>query len=110
MYAIRSYYVFDAEPQLAVAFHKPTLPNRDDYVFDLIDLILSQGRTSRLYRSLVEEKQLATAVGTYGAPGSRYPNLFVVSAVPRHPHTPAEVEAAIYAELERLASESYNFV
>jgi len=97
--------VFDAEPQLAVAFHKPTLPSRDDYVFDLIDLILSQGRTSRLYRSLVEEKQLATSVGTYGAPGSRYPNLFVVSAVPRHPHTTAEVEAAIYAELERLASE-----
>jgi len=97
--------VFDAEPQLAVAFHKPTLPSRDDYVFDLIDLILSQGRTSRLYRALVEEKQLATSVGTYGAPGSRYPNLFVVSAVPRHPHTTAEVEAAIYAELARLASE-----
>jgi predicted Zn-dependent peptidase len=95
---------FDAEPRLALAFHKPTLPTRDDYVFDLIDQILGQGRTSRLYRSLVEEQQLATSVSVYGAPGSRYPNLFVIEAVPRHPHTAAEVEAAIVRELDRLSS------
>lgn len=96
---------FDAEPQLSIAFHKPTLPAKEDYVFDLIDLILGQGRTSRLYRSLVVEKGLATSVSTSGAPGSRFPNLFVISAVPRHPHTPAEVEAAIYEELAKLARE-----
>lgn len=96
---------FEAEPQLAMAFHKPTLPERDDYVFDLIDLILSQGRTSRLYRSLVAEQQLASSVATYSAPGSRYPNLFVVAAEPRHPHTLAEVETAILAQLERLKTE-----
>ncbi|MDT8440316.1 MAG: pitrilysin family protein [Desulfuromonadales bacterium] len=96
---------FDAEPQLAVAFHKPTLPHRDDYVFDLLDQVLGQGRTSRLYRALVEEQRLATSVATYGAPGARYPNLFVINAVPRHPHTADEVEAAIFAELERLRLE-----
>ena len=96
---------FDAEPQLAIAFHKPTLPDPADYLFDLIDQVLAQGRTSRLYRALVVEQQLATSVSTYGAPGSRYPNLFVISAVPRYPHTAAEVEAAIYRELERLATE-----
>ncbi len=93
---------FEAEPRLAIAFHKPTLPHKDDYVFDLLDQVLGQGRTSRLYRALVEEQQLATSVSVYGAPGSRYPNLFVIEAVPRHPHTPAEVEAAIYRELEKL--------
>ncbi len=96
---------FDAEPRLSVAFHKPTLPARDDYIFDVIDHILSQGRTSRLYRALVLEQQLATSVVSYGAPGYRYPNLFVINAVPRHPHTVAEVEAALYAELRRLATE-----
>ncbi len=101
----RRHIEFAAEPQLSIAYHKPTLPTRDDYVFDLIDHILGQGPTSRLYRSLVLEQQLATSVSTYGAPGSRYPNLFVVSAVPRHPHTVAEVEAAITAEIERLTRE-----
>lgn len=96
---------FEAEPSLSMAFHKPTLPERADYVFDVIDLLLGQGRTSRLYRSLVVEKQLAVAVSTSAAPGSRYPNLFVISAVPRHPRTTEEVETAIYAELERLARE-----
>jgi predicted Zn-dependent peptidase len=99
---------FDAEPSMAVAFHKPTLPTRDDYVFDLVDQVLGQGRTSRLHRRLVEEQQLATSVSIYGAPGSRYPNLFVIAAVPRHPHTAAEVEAAILAELDRLKDEAVS--
>lgn len=96
---------FEAEPRIAMAYHKPTLPSRADYVFDLIDLILGGGRTSRLYRSLVLEKQLATSVSTYGAPGSRYDNLFVISALPRYPHTTAEVQKAVEEELHRLATE-----
>ena len=96
---------FDAEPRVAMAWHKPTLPEKDDYVFDLIDIILSGGRTSRLYKSLVLERRLAVGVSTYGAPGARYPNLFVVSATPRHPHSLSEVEAAITEELERLKTE-----
>jgi predicted Zn-dependent peptidase len=101
----RRHVQFDAEPQLSMAFHKPTLPSREDYVFDLIDQILGQGPTSRLYRSLVLEKQLATAVSTYGAPGARYPNLYVINATPRHPHSVEEVEEAIMSEIERLARE-----
>lgn len=95
--------IFDAEPRLAIAWHKPTMPNKDDYVFDLIDQILGSGRSSRLYRTLVEEQQLATSVSVFGAPGSRYPNLFVIEAVPRHPHTTDELEKAIYNELDKLA-------
>jgi predicted Zn-dependent peptidase len=100
--------IADANAQLLVGFHKPTLPSPDDYVFDVIDMLLSNGRTSRLYKKLVVEKQLATEVGSFGAPGSRYPNLFVVSATPRAPHTSTEVETEVYAELERLKNEPVN--
>lgn len=97
---------FDAEPQLLIGYHKPTLPSYDDFVFDVLSALLSNGRTSRLYRALVEEKQLAVSVDTYnGWPGARYDNLFLIEAVPRFPHTPQEVEEAIYAELRRLAEE-----
>ncbi|MBW2518969.1 MAG: insulinase family protein [Deltaproteobacteria bacterium] len=96
---------FDAEPQLSIAFHKPTLPHKDDYVFDLIDQILAQGRTSRFYQNLVEDLKVATSVSAYMAPGSRYPNLFVINAVPRYPHSAEEVEQAIYSELEKLKDE-----
>jgi predicted Zn-dependent peptidase len=101
----RVFDIFDAEPRLAMAWHKPTMPHKDDYAFDLIDQILGNGRTSRLYKSLVEEKKLATSVSVYGAPGSRYANLFVIDAVPRYPHTTAELEEAVYAELDKLKQE-----
>ncbi|MEI8355231.1 MAG: pitrilysin family protein [Deltaproteobacteria bacterium] len=95
----------DAEPKLLIGFHKPTLPSADDYVFDLLDMLLANGRTSRLYRKLVLEKQLVTDIFTTAAPGNLYPNLFVIAATPRSPHTVREVEEAIYSELERLKSE-----
>jgi predicted Zn-dependent peptidase len=95
----------DAEPQLLIGFHKPTLPEKDDYVFDVITMLLADGRTSRLYRRLVVEQQLATDVSAFSAPGSRYPNLFIIQATPRSPHTVREVEEAVYAELERLKTE-----
>ncbi len=95
----------DAEPELVIGFHKTALGAPDDYVFDLITAVLGQGRTSRLYRSLVLQKQLATQVSVFDAPGNIYPNLFVLYASPRAPHTAAEVEQALLAELERLKHE-----
>jgi len=95
----------DAEPELMIGFHKPTLPAPDDYVFDVIDMLLADGRTSRLYKKLVVEKQIATEVGSFSAPGSRYPNLFIITATPRAPHTVKEVEEAIYEELERFKND-----
>jgi predicted Zn-dependent peptidase len=98
--------VWDARPELMIGHHKPTLPTFEDYVFDLIDGLLATGRTSRLHRRLVEEKQVAVSVSAVnGLPGGRYPNLFTIMATPRAPHTAAEVEAEIDAELERLATE-----
>jgi predicted Zn-dependent peptidase len=95
----------DAEPEFLVGFHKPAVSTPDDYVFDVIDMILADGRTSRLYKRLVVERQLATDVSTFTAPGNLYPDLFIISATPRSPHTVREIEAAIYEEIERLKKE-----
>jgi predicted Zn-dependent peptidase len=100
---------FDAEPSMVIGFHKPALGHPDDYIFDVIDAVLSDGLTSRLYTSLVREKRIAASVNSdSNYPGVRAPNLFVISATPLAPHTTAEVEAAIYAELERLKTESIS--
>jgi len=96
---------FDAAPRLIIGYHKPTLPSFDDCVFDVIDTILSGGRTSRLFKTLVE-KGLAVDVNTAnGFPGARYPNLFVIFAEPVSPHTCAELEEIIYNELDILKKE-----
>lgn len=97
---------FDAEPIVAIGYHKPGLGHPDDDVFDVIDGILTDGLTSRLETILVREKRLAASVGSdANYPGVRAPNLFILTATPLAPHTTAEVEAAIYAELERLKTE-----
>lgn len=96
---------FDAEQQLMIAFHKPTMPQKDDYVFDILMQVLTDGRTSRLYKALVVEQQLVTDVGVFSAPGSRYDNLMVLSMTPRRSSSCAEVEEAVYRELEHLKNE-----
>lgn len=95
----------ESEPTLIIGYHKPAVSDPDDYVLDVISMILGSGRTSRFYKKLVIEKQLATEVGVFDAPGSRFPNLFVISANPRAPHSIREVEDAIKAELDLLKSE-----
>lgn len=97
---------FDAEPAIVIGYHKPTVGDPDDDVFDVIDAVLSDGLTSRLQQTLIREKRLAASVGSDAShPGVRAPNLFVITAVPLAPHTTAEVETAIYEELERLKRE-----
>jgi predicted Zn-dependent peptidase len=97
---------FDAEPSLIIGYHKPALGHPDDYVFDVIDAVLSDGLTSRLYTKLVRENRIAASVSSdSNHPGVRAPNLFVINATPLAPHTTAEVESAIYTEIERLKTE-----
>ena len=97
----------EANPKLAIGYHKPALPHFDDYVFDVIDILLSDGRTSRLYKKLVEEKKIAVSVSTSnGFPGSRYANLFTVFATPRSPHTCKELEEEIYKQIDKLKKEA----
>jgi len=94
---------FDANPMLFIGYHKPTAPAYDDYVFDVLEAILTRGRTSRLYNSLVIRQGIAKSVSAYnGTPGARYPNLFLISAEPRHPHTNVELEEAIFGEIDQL--------
>jgi predicted Zn-dependent peptidase len=98
--------VFDANPFLLIGWNKPTYPSRDDYVCDIIAGVLADGKTSRLYRSLVLGKKIAASVDAYnGFPGSRYDNLFVIAVSPMDPHAPQEVEAAVYEEISRLRND-----
>ncbi len=94
--------VLDAEPMVLIGFHKPAIQNPDNYALDMISGILSSGRTSRLYKNLVQTGIAVSASAVNGFPGEKYDNLFVLSAIPRPPHTVEEVEQALYTELDRL--------
>lgn len=95
--------VFDAEPAVRIGWHVPDGFHRDMPALVVLSNLLAGGRTSRLHRRLVRDERLATFVTASLGPGVRFPELFTVHAQPRHPHAPAELEAAIYEELGRLA-------
>jgi len=97
---------FDSNPIMIIGFHKPTAPSYDDYVFDVLETILTKGRTSRMYNLLVTEMQIAETVSSSnGVPGARYPNLFTIFAKPRHPHTNNELEEIILKEIEKIKTQ-----
>jgi predicted Zn-dependent peptidase len=95
-----------AQPFYVEGYHKPSATHPDDAIYDAIGDILSNGRVSRLYRSLVRDKKIAAAAaGFNGFPGQKYPNLFVFYAIPLPGKTTGEVKDAIRAEIERLKTE-----
>ncbi len=97
---------FDANPMMIIGFHKPNAPDYNDYVFDLLDTILTKGRTSRLYNLLVTKKGVAESVSSAnGIPATRYPNLFTIFSKPRYPHTNAELEEIILSEIEKIRTQ-----
>lgn len=94
---------FDANPMMIIGFHKPNAPASEDYVFDVLDTILTSGRTSRLFKLLVTDRQIAKSVSSVnGLPATRYPNLFTIFSQPRHPHTNRELEEIILQEIENI--------
>jgi predicted Zn-dependent peptidase len=95
-----------SQPVYLEGYHRPAVTDPDDSVYDVIEMLLSTGRTSRLYRSLVRDKKIAAvAQGFNGFPGEKYPNLFTFFAFTTPGHTPAELTAAIGDELNKLKTE-----
>jgi predicted Zn-dependent peptidase len=95
-----------AQPFFIEGYHRPDYRDKDDAVYDAISDLLSNGRTSRLYRSLVRDRKIAAQTAGFGDfPGQKYPNLFVFYAVPLPGHSNKEMEDAIHAEIERLKTE-----
>ena len=94
-----------SQPIYMEGYHRPNYRDPDSAVYDAISDILSNGRVSRLYRSLVRDQQIAAvAEGVSPYPGDKYPGLFVFFAAPLPGHTPEQMRDAIHKEIDKLKS------
>jgi predicted Zn-dependent peptidase len=84
-----------------VAYHVPPSLSPDDDALNVLATILSSGRSSRLYEMVVREKQLAVAANAF-VPEGRGPRLFRMIATAAPGKSLEDVEAALYAEIERV--------
>ncbi len=95
-----------SQPFYLEGYHRPSYLAPDDATYDAISDILSNGRTSRMFRSLVRDKQIAAyAAGFSGFPGSKYAHLFAFYAVPLPGHTTAEMQKGVHEEIEKLKTQ-----
>jgi len=98
-----------SQPLYLEGYHRPDYRSPDDAVYDAIADLMSNGRTSRLYRALVRDKKIAAySAGFTGLPGIKYAHLFAFYAFPLPGHKPEEMAEAIHAEIERLKSEDIS--
>lgn len=95
-----------SQPWYLEGYHRPALDSADNATFEVISTIMSSGRTSRLYKTLVEDKQVAlVAEGDNGFPGDKYPNLMLFYAQTAPNVTVEQASQALRQEIERLKTE-----
>jgi predicted Zn-dependent peptidase len=98
-----------SQPFYVEGYQKPNFRDKDDVVYSVISGVMSEGRTSRLYRALVRDKKIAVAAaGFSGFPGDKYRNLYAFYAVPSQGHSATEMGAAIHEEIEKLKTDGVS--
>ncbi len=94
------------QPWYLEGYHIPALTHPDYPVYEVMGVILSNGRTSRLYQSLVETQQVAlSAQGFSGFPGNKYPNLMLFYALTAPGHSIEELATALREQIELLKTQ-----
>jgi zinc protease len=88
-------------PLLMIAYHVPQTNNPDFYAMNILRTVLVQGESSRMYKRLVDQDQIALEVNLTQQPAFD-PTLAIFAAQPKQGVDPVKCEAAIFDELEQI--------
>ncbi len=88
-------------PAVLIGWHGPSLGEPDSYALDLLAQIVFDGESSRAYQELVKNRQMAISING-GLNAQRGPSLFTLSALYRPNLSAADMEQALYAQIEAI--------
>jgi predicted Zn-dependent peptidase len=92
-----------SQPFVLIGYKRPNQYSKDDVPLDVLNDIMSDGRTGLIYKEMVRDKQIALgAQGIASFPGGKYPSMFLFFMAPSSGHTGEENEKAIYAIIDRM--------
>ncbi|MGF1567434.1 MAG: M16 family metallopeptidase [Nodosilinea sp.] len=95
-----------SEPWYLEGYHRPSRNDPDNVVYGMIESLLTGGRTSRIYKTVVNDAQVALDIGSInGFPGDKYDNIFMLYGLTAPGHSPDEIGGLFAQELERLQQE-----
>jgi predicted Zn-dependent peptidase len=91
-------------PAIFQAYHIPAMGTEDYYAVEMLNQLLATGQSSRLYKALVDEQQLAIQVAAIPLPFED-PGLSIALAIPNMGLDCDDVEAAMNKEIEKVQNE-----
>jgi zinc protease len=92
-------------PFIILAYHTPNFPSEDSYALDVLNMILSGGKSTRLYQSLVYKRKIALSASADYSGFNKDPHLFYFYATASPGTDIKNVELALYAEIESIKKE-----
>lgn len=90
-----------SSPNIMMVYHVPETGSEDYYALDMMNSILSQGKSSRLYKAVIDEKQLAVNLFSF-IPRALDPNLLYVYGICSKGVDEEELENAINEEIHKI--------
>jgi predicted Zn-dependent peptidase len=91
-------------PMLLNAYRTPSMKERDARVLDFVSSVLSDGKSSRLYKRLVDKEKLALEVSSFSMSEEDYSS-YLVLALPMTGKTTQEIQAVIDEEINKICTE-----
>jgi zinc protease len=91
-------------PMLINAYRIPSFKDKDSYVLDFISNILSNGKSSRLYKRIVDEEKTALQIGSFAYTQEDYGTYFIYG-LPMPEKTTGDIQKSIDAEIDRISTE-----
>jgi predicted Zn-dependent peptidase len=91
-------------PMVVAAYRTPSMKTRDARVLDFISTILSDGKSSRLYKKIVDEKKMALQIGAFNNSQEDY-GMYILYGLPQAPSTSENILTEIDAEIVKLQTE-----
>ncbi|KGO88014.1 peptidase M16 [Flavobacterium rivuli WB 3.3-2 = DSM 21788] len=88
-------------PMVIAAYRTPSMKTRDARVLDMIATILSDGKSSRMYKKIVEEKKIALELATYNSSEEDY-GVYTFLALPMQGHTVDEIMKEADEEIVKI--------
>jgi zinc protease len=88
-------------PMLVTAYRTPSMKTRDALVLDLISSYLSDGKSSKLYKKIVDQKKLALQIGAVGLSQEDY-GMYIIYGLPMAPASTADLLKEIDEEIVKI--------
>lgn len=91
-------------PMIVNSYRTPSMKTRDARVLELISNILSDGKSSRLYKKMVDEDKIALQIGTFSYNQEDY-GTYIIYGLPLSPNTTEDIQKGIDEQITKIQTE-----